>query len=1455
MLLSLYSEDETGYKAGKCNLAINQVVSFSETNYNRMMMKKTNGLDLNDYVKYWSVIQIIDDESSGYLGLILENQVDKQLVLSHRSTNFKLSFQNNIFKQSGVQCDVQGVVQQGLTNHQAQGYEATKLSLDIAKKKEYSLSFCGHSLGAWLAELSVYYCHAEFDVPCYNVKAVTFDGPGSWEMMKKLNSNHFKGQGRFFDQKQLEIINYLSAPNIVNCLNTHVGIGYRLYPKNIETVQYISKKFGDALASNKGHDLKYLLPFFDPIIGKPTEFALIKKWPKIKYSKKNEKQNNNNNTNTLKSLVILFSEYLTGKFDFQQFWDVHSYLNRSDGYKIKKKDDYFQEFCIQMKTGYQESTANLYSRKIIDKIDEYLQIIFDKKDYVEMSEINCQLKSLLNKIIHAYKCIRQTFSHEIIILIDYRSQLNIDLLRDQIRIILRDHKQQFLYFLDEKFQENNIKYQCFLGKLCDTSQQQIERLNIIQFEDLFMSSNIIAIVGPKRIGKTILAYQYALKLKKEGALIWPFSYQSEQTFIDNIHFYAQTIKLDIESYGSDKEIIDLLISQIESSKVRLVLVIDNIEKDFSFLEKTIKKFPQFIKIILISTNSLIFHTTQYQIIKVQPFSEKECLKYIDASLKQKNLTTTQKEQLIALSNKMPEHLFMLINYINSPQHIFKSVTQIFQTLLKINQNNGIYTPLITLFENEHLCQTALQYLAWLDPENIEINILRDLLNLYENDDQQIDESIEKLYCSSLITLKDENHISILKPIQDECRKFQFTIKQLTKMLHYFVKKLPNIQTNQYNQSSIQITEYYISHITNIVRIIINNQEFYIEQQNDQVFLETLSMLVFKLCIIHQYILINYKICKTYYDFLIQLQTLMNHENLFINNQQIRETFLLNKIDLYIQIGLYDEAIKEINDNLNPNDHKITAETQVYLKYEMACLYSYQKQYNISSNHFLNCLLLEQQSNLFIAKCHIGLAMNYYLQQNYFQAFQRCLIAQNIAKSLINNGESILNSQILQSQIFNLTGKIYQRLDNLDMAKDCFEKALSVLKRNSNNFQISYQIDILLNLGCCFQQMKQYKDAKNLFDQSMKLHINLYEDFKIKQLLDIQYFFGIMYLEKKKFGKAQNKFELILQIAHQIKGLLHISKINYQIGVIEKIKGNSFEYLKQLETIIKNLKEYYCYFHPLLLFFLQQLGEAYKEIFTDEGKRIELYQQSYFLKIIYIKQIEQNDQNKDGFTEIDINEEIDEFQNIQFMDDYDFSLLEKRNKDFYQTKITRDLIKASGIITYQEFKIKSKIQVTLNQIQQYAFLGKWKKDVLGIFSESIIDLISVKKIKTKLGPQFNSIQDLKIAFMLCFESINIGIVQSNFKYIGMLVYFSEKMKRKSNLQNLLEEILILHPEYFLDVKILKFLSKDQGIPFQTITIDSSTNQTIKDSLKKQKEKKQVEQVELNQLIQESSIFIE
>jgi hypothetical protein len=77
----------------------------------------------------------------------------------------------------------------------------------------YTLKIVGHSLGAVMAEL----CAVEIGVQC-----ISFESPGSLEIINKVD------RYRIRLDNGLRITNYLSAPNIINTLNGHPGVSYRM---------------------------------------------------------------------------------------------------------------------------------------------------------------------------------------------------------------------------------------------------------------------------------------------------------------------------------------------------------------------------------------------------------------------------------------------------------------------------------------------------------------------------------------------------------------------------------------------------------------------------------------------------------------------------------------------------------------------------------------------------------------------------------------------------------------------------------------------------------------------------------------------------------------------------------------------------------------------------------------------------------------------------------------------------------------------------------------------------------------------------------------------------------------------------------------------------------------------------------------------------------------------------
>ena len=159
-------------------------------------------------------------------------------------TNFKISLSTSRFKQSGVQLDIEGVLMGNIIVHQAFGCHSSQKAVDFAKEqhyKDYSLSFTGHSLGAWLAELSVFYCHKSFDFP---IKS------------SQISKGYLK--------------------------NILLGISENIPVKVRKTIESLVT-----------HDLKYILPLFDTVSGKP-ECKKVEKWPSISYDKR---EFNNNSTN------------------------------------------------------------------------------------------------------------------------------------------------------------------------------------------------------------------------------------------------------------------------------------------------------------------------------------------------------------------------------------------------------------------------------------------------------------------------------------------------------------------------------------------------------------------------------------------------------------------------------------------------------------------------------------------------------------------------------------------------------------------------------------------------------------------------------------------------------------------------------------------------------------------------------------------------------------------------------------------------------------------------------------------------------------------------------------------------------------------------------------------------------------------------------------------------------
>ncbi|CAD8161608.1 unnamed protein product [Paramecium octaurelia] len=1432
LLLAAFCADETGKKGGKCPLQKNQAVKFKQETGIYKFMKTEKNVDLNKYLQQWIISEIFDDDQTGYLGLLLENQKNKQLVLSHRSTNFQLSLNSNIFKESGLQCDIMSVVLGTFTNHQQQAYQSTQKAVEKAKQLNYSLSFCGHSLGAWLAELSVYYCHSKFNEPFPNTKAVTFDGPGSFEMMQLMDQNNVKGQSQQFYPEQLDIVYYLSIPNMVNCMNSHIGIGYRLYKENYYKLQLpILKSFQsylDAFLSIQGHQLEMIIPLFDPQTGKPkqeTYFKIIK-WPSIKYQQSN--QGNMRNLSemlrifsniccpeillklifrigvklscyiTCCSTIIGFVELLQGNIDLNQYFQVHEILLKTKKYDPQVKNE--EEFDLEIKGGYQIITPNDYEKAIknskqIDSIDEHLINLKKNSNQIVASSCSRELKQILISISNVYQYRKQVFNQCIEIKPEFRDKITINLLRDQIRMITRDRIQDFEVFLNEDPNYTNKILPCFFNRIFVYQERWIQREELKEIENLFSQQNVVVITGPSKFGKTALAYQYAKKIKDQcKAIVFPFNAENKSTLLPN------------ETYSYEQLLNDIF-ADMQNINQEIIIILDNLQ-NLELSQAFIAQWKQYFQIIITTVNNQIFSQTQYQIVKISAMTEQECLKYIDKAIPQKKLDDQQKKMLINLSNCIPFRLDLYIDLLIDPKNCLQTNDE---RLKYIKQNNDY-----------EYSKKIMNYISWLNPSNIEQRLIQQLLSNHESPkENEINQSLIKLAEQGFISILENRCIMIDKVVQSEFRRQQQTSQLIQEILLFFYKELPNIEYEKHNSQDIQKARIYHLHAKYMITLIAKKQSFSQFLQNNNLDLFNYATIItLKLSIIYQFIIRDYQSCQYYLDlFCDQYFQAMKMKQPF--NLEALTIAIINKTKLFLTINKKKEALEnaQLFQIIENEFINILPSIKAQIYYSIAIVYQQYQLYDYSNNQLeissKLCCSKQGEEDLMSQKILMAQAENYQFQKQYNEAVKLYKqLSQNL--KILKDKNNLIDVDILQAKLYFQLGRISsKKKQNPERTIDYFNLAITILAEKSKNKESLEMAELYFNLGLVQKKMKIYKESLRALQDAYQLKRKIIGDIQHDTFAEISYQIGLLMIETNQIDEAILEFQKAKTLMDSSDNYKLKFKIDFQVALIQKLNGQKFYYIKFLEELINKKRLHYAYINTSIKKDIQQLADAYAELFKDDAKQTILYQLLYFITILHETKF-QYYQQKNPIAD---QQEQAKFQvnyknsNVKWLkDQHSQEIIKRFDKNFFNTEQTRTLIIRGGIINEEEFQIKEQLQAsTLNQIRQYTLEGKWNTSIItGFALNSVSDFISRKHLKNQLKEKLHQNQNFKIVLMFCFEAINIGIVQSNFVNIGFANKFITKINKYENMQNFLEDVIQQHPEYFIDGKILKSLTNDQNV---------------------------------------------
>ncbi|HJD59788.1 MAG TPA: tetratricopeptide repeat protein, partial [Rickettsia endosymbiont of Omalisus fontisbellaquei] len=859
----------------------------------------------NKQLENWQVHKIFDKPEAGkYYGTAYINEKTKQLVLAHRGTDFTQLASDLLKIDCSLQTDLIGVLKGNIVPQIAEAYKATKHVVEHAKNEGYNLSFTGHSLGAWLAELSVYFCYHDFNY-C-KVKTVTFDSPGSAMQIESFASFSIINAKTEFDIKILNITTYLSAPNLVNSCNKHIGKVYRLSPKIdiSEPIAKIGRNTNDdsplykGFASIFGHSLDPLILEFDFKTGVPTNYTEVLDWPVLKYMPREQPSYGNNilsmiskeiknlfvpqqvedainyvNDSTLMSLITVLSEAIKGKIDQKQYIECFKYLdtNPEEGYTVKQELTNNEKFYLRYEGHYRITPVNLKEdilSPIKGSIDWCLSRLAksNEKELADIKELKGIAKTQLITLQQQYK-IKQVDGKKII----SSSTITIEELKDKLLMLMKSSpiiekiltESTDIYHHTESYNHTFTHNKIMLGdKTLDIVKNFVGREEVFKSIDQAFTQNgfqYIKINGIPGIGKSTCASEYAKIQKNKGITIRLFNSDSKEKVIEE--YCTLATELGFDATQPINIIINLINAKLKNNSDNTILFIfDNVE-NYEDVKEFLVNLPSKVKVIITCRdNKLASNLLEAYPINLLALTEQDSKKYIQKSLPER-VTDRDAQELIKETGLVPYKLSKAVAYLELNESLtIKEYIKEHANTIKTEIINQETAMLLRLVEKSPKAWEMLQYTAYLDPDFISIEIFKELLQL---NSIEVGKCIRILQSLSLVEATNktgEPGIKLHREVQEEVQEYvkisyQNVLNLVEKVNNLTIvldKLMPTIEENQ--NEGWKIAElFYIQ-----VNKILSDDKITIKKENE-------ASLYNKLGLYYHHVLCNFNQAFSYFE--------------------------------------------------------------------------------------------------------------------------------------------------------------------------------------------------------------------------------------------------------------------------------------------------------------------------------------------------------------------------------------------------------------------------------------------------------------------------------------------------------------------------------------------------------------------------------------------------------------
>ncbi len=779
--------------------------------------------NVDEHLKNWRVEKVYDDTpQSGYYGVIYKNDKTHQVVLAVRGTEdgIKGIIKDLPKHNSDWKTNLEEILGgQIIVGQQARNYEATEKAVKIAEEAGYRLSVTGHSLGAWLAELSAFYSHVYFGYR--NIKAVTFDSPGTEPMMKKLQSN-IKAKGTRAKLEDIEIVTYLASPNPVNCCNAHVGTVYRIEPElkwtkwveskidNISVPNMFKAPIDDKIKSIKGglsiegHGISGILETFDPETGKPRECKKMLDWPKMEYNGDERTFSNQGKTvlkegisnsdisstaktgvnfalnyvvgdRTLMAIIGFLKNVIQDEIDQKQYWAYFSYIDSEqegeENSELRKKLRFDDRFALIAQAKYREGKDQHIMELTTGSVDKYLYKLYEFKDKLnEKENLPPVLRTQLNELLSSFSIEPNGQQN---LLIPHEGH-TVESIRQRTQRLLQVVPKDVRKVWESTPINNEIIVSVADGSVTITDKRitqlpdhlswQTAHYTVIhdkekELKDKLSKDQIVVISGAGGMGKSTLATSYGKELKRVGWQVrWLKGMQIDEEFFQ----LAKDLNIKTTNLRPE-EIRDLVYRELEKlpKGQQLLLIFDNVEaSEKERIHQYLINLPNRAKVIVTSKTGNILEGIKP--IAVKGFNKKEAITYLRDAL---GASESDAEKLVAAVGESPFRLSKAVAYIrrNSLMSVADYIVEYESIKRGDGQNEEIYPEVKMLFGNlkneSPESWQLLKYLAYLDAEGISVKLLA---NVMEKTERQLQPFVNILEGLSLLSVSEEGNQKVIK---------------------------------------------------------------------------------------------------------------------------------------------------------------------------------------------------------------------------------------------------------------------------------------------------------------------------------------------------------------------------------------------------------------------------------------------------------------------------------------------------------------------------------------------------------------------------------------------------------------------------------------------------------------------------------------------------------------------